>query len=322
VLGQAARPPARRPRAALDAGRRPHGARTAPGRCPPHPATATPPAVGRREPTRPAGSSCRTRPGCRSAPAPAPSPRSGAGAAADVPPARAAGAADAAWSPAAHHAQVRRRASTAPSWPAQPSGSSPDRDRQGVQPRPCGSTLRSEGHRGAWPDPDRRPSHRPGSAARPARQDPRPRPAVALGPLSGPGPVTEQAAVCTDLRLYVSASNPEATAAAGNHTEAQTPTGQPARPADPLRTSPSVLRTGATSASRSHSDHPTNAREVHMAHGPSWTSRSAPMTVAWAGCRRPGGRRAGTGLAAVADSRRRPGSGRRQQRRHARLARV
>ena len=67
--------PARRSPAAPGPARRPHAARTAPGRCRRRPATARPPAAGRAGPSRPAGPSCRTRPGRRPGRARAPAPR-------------------------------------------------------------------------------------------------------------------------------------------------------------------------------------------------------------------------------------------------------
>ena len=94
--------------------RRPHGARTGPGRCPRHLATATPPETGRAGPSRPAGPSCRTRRGRKPAPVPSPVPHRAVRSAADGGPRPAAGRAHAAWWPAAHPALTRLSRRRAP----------------------------------------------------------------------------------------------------------------------------------------------------------------------------------------------------------------
>ena len=67
--GRAAGRPARRCLGTPGPARRPHGARTGPGHCRPHPATTRPRAAGRTVPSWTAGPSCRSRPGRRPAPA-------------------------------------------------------------------------------------------------------------------------------------------------------------------------------------------------------------------------------------------------------------
>ena len=111
--GRSAGSPARRSPGTHGPARLAHGARSGPGRCHRHPATATRPGTGRAGPNRPAELSCRTRPGHIPGSGPAPAPHRAAAPGAAGTRNQAAARARAAWRPAAHPAPPPR----SPTWP-------------------------------------------------------------------------------------------------------------------------------------------------------------------------------------------------------------
>jgi hypothetical protein len=142
--------PARRPRVAPGPAPRRHTAKTAPGRCRRHPATATPPASGCVGPSRQAASSCRTRPGCTPPSARAQFPGPGAPAAEGAAQSQRVG--HGTWWPPAHPAPARLLQGGW-SWAAQPSlphlGNRPGRSCAAqappiVMPTPADETTRRQ----------------------------------------------------------------------------------------------------------------------------------------------------------------------------------
>ena len=139
-VAPAARRPAPRSLAAPGPARQPRTATTAPGRYRPRPATARPPAGGQTGPSRPAGPSCRTRPGHTPGSAAAPALRRAPPPAAGGARTPAAGAVRAAWSPARHPARNRQPQQELPQR-AQPSATHPLSTTSDSQPSPTGEPI-------------------------------------------------------------------------------------------------------------------------------------------------------------------------------------